>query len=287
MKWSAILIARNEGRLIGKTLTSIMTQSIKPYRVLVLDDMSEDDTAEAVTKHGAEVMTVPECFGAGRKWFYSLAKKRDYGLRVLVDDPVDWIYSGDADMVLPPRYCEVLTSQAATHNAVVCAGIERGKHDLLPMEGCQMLHRTWVKQHDVHLKYESIYVCCQALATGHATLVSYLDDCAVSPQRPTGKNYTNSRIIDSARLMKNMGASNRFMVWKTASICKAHGLRHAWAFFNMWRTHSVLESAGIRHAYQAILSDRMQSRLLPIRRGREGVRSIFTRHDDHAMVCRI
>ena len=45
-------------------------------------------------------------------------------------------------------------------------------------------------------------------------------------------------------LMRNMGASCAFLVWKTVSVLKLSGVRHAWNFFNAWRRAEVLESAG-------------------------------------------
>lgn len=275
-----MLIARNEQNLIGKTISSIMNQSVKPYRVIVIDDRSDDETAKVATDAGAEVISVPESIERERIYFKSLSKKRDYGLRILLDDSVDWIYSGDADMILPPRYCETLTDHADKHGAYVCAGIEPKRYDLLPMEGCQMFRLGWVRDHNIHMNYESIYMCCQALATGHATIASYRDDCIVHPQRPTGKYHTSDRQIKQATFMRNMGASQSFLIWKTVSVLKLSGVRHAWNFFNAWRRAEVLERAGVKLAFRAILSDHMRGKLT--RRGG----SMFVRHDD-AMVCKM
>lgn len=50
MKISVIVPSHNYGRYLEKCLSSIFSQALKPYEVIVVDDSSEDDTPEVVKK---------------------------------------------------------------------------------------------------------------------------------------------------------------------------------------------------------------------------------------------
>ncbi len=52
---SVIIPTRNYGRYIGEALESVITQSLPAAEILVIDDGSEDDTAEMVAKFSARV----------------------------------------------------------------------------------------------------------------------------------------------------------------------------------------------------------------------------------------
>lgn len=56
-KLSIIIPARNEAANLPILLKSITTQKDKPYEVLVVDDESEDNTAQVATEYGAQVIT--------------------------------------------------------------------------------------------------------------------------------------------------------------------------------------------------------------------------------------
>lgn len=69
-KLSIIIPARNEERTLVPLLSSISRQTLKPYEVIVVDDQSEDATAEVARKAGCMVVTstdLPEGW-AGKPW---------------------------------------------------------------------------------------------------------------------------------------------------------------------------------------------------------------------------
>jgi 4,4'-diaponeurosporenoate glycosyltransferase len=69
-KISILTPARNEARILGQLLDSIEQQSLKPHEVIVIDDQSEDATAEVARRTGCIVMTskdLPEGW-AGKPW---------------------------------------------------------------------------------------------------------------------------------------------------------------------------------------------------------------------------
>ena len=69
-KVSILAPARNEERTLGQLLYSIEQQTFKPHEVIVIDDQSEDATAEVARRAGCIVMTskdLPEGW-TGKTW---------------------------------------------------------------------------------------------------------------------------------------------------------------------------------------------------------------------------
>jgi len=69
-KVSILVPARNEERTLGQLLHSIAHQTLKPHEIIVIDDQSEDATAEVARREGCIVMTsknLPEGW-AGKPW---------------------------------------------------------------------------------------------------------------------------------------------------------------------------------------------------------------------------
>lgn len=69
-KISIIIPARNEEKPIGQLLHSIEHQTFKPHEIIVIDDQSEDATAEVAKREGCIVMTskdLPEGW-TGKPW---------------------------------------------------------------------------------------------------------------------------------------------------------------------------------------------------------------------------
>jgi len=67
---SILIPARNEERVLGQLLYSIQQQTFKPHEIIVIDDQSEDATAEVARRAGCVVMTskeLPEGW-TGKTW---------------------------------------------------------------------------------------------------------------------------------------------------------------------------------------------------------------------------
>ena len=204
-KYSAVIIARNEEKFIKTTIESLLHQSIKPYKIVVVDDGSTDTTPDILSAMPVTVKKMQDHKAGGSVYNDRLSDLRNVGYAYVRDDPVDWIYSGDADMILPPRYCETIMKHTEDAMACMGAGIMEGQRDELPMEGCKMIKHSWFKSVGMCTKYDSVYLCIKALVSGHNTLVCYSKDCIVIPQRAVGTNYTNSSWYNSGRAVRNMG----------------------------------------------------------------------------------
>ncbi len=125
--------ARNEEAFIGRTIQSIIAQTVLPRKWVIVSDGSTDHTDEIVTKYVAanpwiELVRMPEhrdrhfaakvlCFNAG----YEKVKNINY----------DIIGNLDADISFDENYLEFLLSKFAENNQLGVAGtpfVEDGKH---------------------------------------------------------------------------------------------------------------------------------------------------------------
>ena len=95
LKLSLIVIAYNEEAVIGKCLEAISKQTIMPYEVIVVDNNSNDRTAE-ISRTFAFVKLVKETS-------QGMIAARNKGFEVATGDIFGRI---DADTVIGPRWAE-------------------------------------------------------------------------------------------------------------------------------------------------------------------------------------
>jgi glycosyltransferase involved in cell wall biosynthesis len=117
---------RNEAAFMRQTLESVAGQSLKPARWVIVDDGSTDDTPAILAE-----------FAARYEWI-SIVTRADRGNRAVGPGVVDAFYSGyqtingddydfvcklDLDLLLPPRYFEILIQRMnADPRIATCSG---------------------------------------------------------------------------------------------------------------------------------------------------------------------
>ncbi|HEY0091419.1 MAG TPA: glycosyltransferase family 2 protein [Flavobacterium sp.] len=137
MKYYIIIPAHNEEAFIGLTLQSVISQTVQPKRVIVVDDNSTDKTSEIVNTFAAKnpfitlIKTTSEAIHLpGSKVILAFNK----GLDVL-DNNYDVIVKLDADLILPENYFETVMDIFAKDPTVGMAGgfayIERNEEWIL------------------------------------------------------------------------------------------------------------------------------------------------------------
>ena len=191
-RYSAVLIAYNEEKNITQSINSLLSQSVPPYRVVVVDDGSTDKTTAILRKLGVDVVTLPP-HNESKMHSSKLAEVRNSGYKEIRQDPVDWIYSGDTDIILPSRYCETLM-QVATETDVYVGGSLPSKRNIMPIEGHCMMRARWFNHVDTRTNQESIYLGLTALDSGYNSLVIYSPFCIVNELRTSGSNYRHAKM---------------------------------------------------------------------------------------------
>ena len=124
MNYYIVIPAHNEEAFIALTLQSLISQSILPTKVVVVNDNSTDKTADIVTafakdnpfitlvNSSSEAIHLP-----GSKVIQAFHK----GFETL-DDNYDIIVKLDADLILPPNYFETIIKHFESDETIGMAG---------------------------------------------------------------------------------------------------------------------------------------------------------------------
>jgi glycosyltransferase involved in cell wall biosynthesis len=108
MKHIIVMPAHNEADLIGRTLQSIVEQTERPDRLVIVDDGSTDATAEIVrgfmTDHPWIEMIPGGQRGSGRR--YRVVEVFNHGYERVRAERTDYISKIDADLIFPRDYFE-------------------------------------------------------------------------------------------------------------------------------------------------------------------------------------
>lgn len=101
---TVVMPAMNRAHLIGRALASVAAQTVAPRRVVVVDDASDDGTAEAARAAGAEVHVMPARSGSG--------PARNAGIAAAT---TEWIAFLDSDDEWLPHHLETVLGHARGH----------------------------------------------------------------------------------------------------------------------------------------------------------------------------
>ena len=106
-----VIPAHNEADFIGKTLESLVKQTLQPKRIVVVDDQSSDNTSEVVLEYAKKYpflelieTTSSEAHLPGSKVVNAFQKGFDS-----LDKNFDVICKFDADLIFPRNYLETIS----------------------------------------------------------------------------------------------------------------------------------------------------------------------------------
>lgn len=106
--------ARNEAEYIRRTLDSVLAQTVLPKRWIIIDDGSTDETAEILADYAARHsrIEVHSRSDRGRRALGGgVVEVFNDGLELLGDDTSEFVCKLDVDLVVPPRYFELLLEE--------------------------------------------------------------------------------------------------------------------------------------------------------------------------------
>ena len=145
MKFYIVIPAHNEADFIGSTLQSLINQSLRPTKVVVVDDHSSDETASIVTDLSKEhpwislvSNTSSEAHLPGGKIINAFYKGFDS-----LGSEYDVICKFDADVIFPKNYLETLVMHYQNNPRL---GMIAG-HCYIEQKGDWMLENLTSKEH--------------------------------------------------------------------------------------------------------------------------------------------
>jgi biofilm PGA synthesis N-glycosyltransferase PgaC len=122
-RYALITAAYNEGRFIGRTIESVLNQTVRPAQWIIVSDGSVDDTDAIVQRYARDHSFIGYFRMPDGHVRIPAAQIRAFneGLR-LVDDSNDFIGNVDADVEFPPTYFESLFQRFAANPKLGLAG---------------------------------------------------------------------------------------------------------------------------------------------------------------------
>lgn len=120
---SVVIPAYNEEKYIGKCLSSINSQTFKDFEIIVVDNNSNDKTAEIATKLGAKVV---------KEKIQGMTPAREKGFK---EANAEIIARTDADSTPPPNWLNDIYQTFSTHPDVIAiTGSFTSPYNYLPNE---------------------------------------------------------------------------------------------------------------------------------------------------------
>lgn len=124
MRLALVTPARNEAALIGATMRSVIAQTVRPVRWIIVSDGSTDGTDDIVRELAdgeswIELLRLPE---HRERQFAAKANAFNAAYAHLKEDAFELVGNLDADITLPPDYFEFLIARFRENERLGVAG---------------------------------------------------------------------------------------------------------------------------------------------------------------------
>jgi len=150
-----VIPARDEERYIEKTLISLISQTIRPF-IVVVNDGSIDRTREIASRYADVIIDLPrhEESWTGKP---QLARVFNAGFDILSSMDVDYVMISGAEAIYPPDYIEKITYRMRRDDVVIASGVAEGEKSkpFSPRGSGRVIEAKWF--HSVGFKYPENY----------------------------------------------------------------------------------------------------------------------------------
>ena len=137
MRTYIVIPAHNEAEHIGKTLQSLVSQTVVPDKIVVVDDQSTDDTAKIIAEFSEKYPFILSLHTVSSAVHLPGSKVIDAFLKgySLLDEDYDIICKFDADLIFPDNYIERIINHFRNDRQIGMAGgfcviFKKGKWEL-------------------------------------------------------------------------------------------------------------------------------------------------------------
>lgn len=147
--------ARDEEKVIGKTLQSLRNQTVRVF-ITVVNDGSKDRTREVASRYADVVLDLPR---HAESWVGKpeLARVFNAGFDVLKDKNVEYVLISGADSVYPANYVEDIIRKMRMGGVVFASGVAEGEisRSLSPRGSGRVMDARWFER--VGFRYPENY----------------------------------------------------------------------------------------------------------------------------------
>lgn len=208
VKLGVVAIGRNEEKGIGRCLDSILAQSLKPDKVIFVDDHSKDSTRKIAEmyKDDVEIIDFDEDH---ETWVDSpeLSKIVNKGIvKIGEDKSFTHIMTMGGDTVVPRHYCEQIIMKMIRHpEIVVASGSVDGTYNHVPRGSARITNLDYWRKiglgYKTKIGFES-YHLYKAGSMGLSYRVFKID---VTSASKVGTRYTSKHWYNEGMSAKALG----------------------------------------------------------------------------------
>jgi glycosyltransferase involved in cell wall biosynthesis len=188
---AVVIIALNEEKSIKESINSLKNQTLPPYRIIIVNDGSTDNT-EKIVRSFSDVEIInrkPHESYVGKK---ELATTFNAGLEKLDNDiQCNYILVLGSDVILPNNYLsKIIKRMNENAHLVISSGIIEGEYSVTPRGAGRVVKYDFWK--DLGLKYPvnygfEGYLILKAKSLGFE--VEIFNDLILTTKRKTGQRY--------------------------------------------------------------------------------------------------
>ncbi|MDH3677828.1 MAG: glycosyltransferase family 2 protein [Nitrosopumilus sp.] len=219
---AVVLNARNEEKVIAKTLQSIFDQKLLPYRIIVINDGSTDDTKKVLSKFPTiELIDRPvrnESYLARKE----LANTINLGLSKLHNDErCEYVWLVGGDLIFPHEYTSEIITRMQKDSVAISSGVIEGEFSIEPRGGGRIVDwKFWKKigmLYPVNYGWEG-YLLLKANSLGYKT--SSYPDLIITTQRKTGTKFNSKLYYYYGLALRALGYTTFYTLGKTLLFTK-------------------------------------------------------------------
>ena len=221
MKYWALVTVKNGEGTLGRSLQSILAQSVRPSLLCVVDDGSTDSTPQILLQYQAShpeihVITLPDRGYDSRRIVHNWNAACDFVIGSGTD--YDYLLISSDDVVFPPDYVERLAGEMALDPKLVVAsgnrGLRQSDYLSLPEGAGRLIRASFFKQvgyrHPPYYGYEP-WILYRAMQDGYH--VKKLQDLTYDHERTFGVGH---KFVEYGPAMRCLGYHPFFVLARVA-----------------------------------------------------------------------
>lgn len=223
IKVAVIMPVYNEENYVRKSLSSLLEQDLKPFRIIVINDGSTDNTLTILKEfEEIEIVNLPQRKSKDMNLTLEICKVINSGLKLLKDESdCDFIMKIDADHILPKNYLSRISKKMlADRNIVACSGVIEGEYFVVPVHSGRVYRYDYLEKFDLEypVKFSSEdYLLLKAQSLGYK--IEIFPEVVTSVLRKTRSNYYDpTGFYNYGRGMKALGYVFPYVLLKSFAV---------------------------------------------------------------------
>ena len=220
IKVAVIMPVHNEENYVRKSLSSLIEQDLKPFRIIVINDGSTDDTLSILKEfEEIEIVNLPKRISKDQNLTLEICKVINSGLELLKNEQeCDFIMKLDADHILPNDYLSRIIKKMLDEPTIMASsGVIEGEYFVVPVHSGRVYRYDYLKKFNLEypVKFSSEdYLLLKAQSLGYK--VEIFSDIVTEVLRKTRSNYYDpTGFYNYGRGMKALGYAFPYVLLKS------------------------------------------------------------------------